>query len=322
MKLSIIVPVYNTEKYLNKCIDSLLNQKLDDYEIIVVDDGSPDNSSEIIKEYEGKYPDLIKYIKKDNGGLSSARNEGLRHAQGDYIAFVDSDDYVTSDMYKDMYEEAVSKNLDIVACDCAFIYDNHTKIVSSDIPDFINTSEGIKKSMISIFPAAWNKIYKKSLFKHGIYFTEGIWFEDVDFLYRLYPFINSMGVVRKPYYQYLQREGAITSIFDERLFHYIKICANIIDTYKQLNLYESYYRELQFVCSRYLYATFMKRAVCYKNKEKYNEAYEAARKFMKNNFHKPYLNHYFYQCGIKGLYLLFYNKLLANLVYIFYKKED
>ena len=99
IKVSVIVPVYNVEKYLNQCLDSLVNQTLEDIEIIVVNDGSPDNSQSIIDDYVKRYPKKVfSYIKK-NGGLSSARNFGVEKAKGEYLAFVDSDDYIKKDMY-------------------------------------------------------------------------------------------------------------------------------------------------------------------------------------------------------------------------------
>ena len=94
-KVSVIVPIYNVEKYLKKCLDSLVNQTLDDIEIILVNDGSKDNSKQIAEKFANDYPNKIIYLEKENGGLSSARNYGLKHAKGDYISFVDSDDYVS-----------------------------------------------------------------------------------------------------------------------------------------------------------------------------------------------------------------------------------
>ena len=96
-KVSVIVPVYNTEKYIDKCLDSLVNQTMKDVEIIVVNDGSIDHSEEKIKNYENNYPKMIKYLKKENGGLSDARNYGIKYATGKYLAFVDSDDYIELD---------------------------------------------------------------------------------------------------------------------------------------------------------------------------------------------------------------------------------
>ena len=112
-KISVIVPVYNTEKYIKKCLDSLINQTMKNIEIIVVNDGSNDHSEEIIKDYENKYPEMVKYYKKENGGLSSARNYGLEKAKGEYIAFVDSDDYIDKELFSKL-DEYIDKNIDLI----------------------------------------------------------------------------------------------------------------------------------------------------------------------------------------------------------------
>src|SRR5699024_7335683 len=114
IKVSIIVPVYGVEEWLSRCLDSLVNQTLNDIEIIVVNDGSPDNSQAIIDEYERKYPDMVKGYQKENGGLSDARNYGMKYATGEYIAFVDSDDYVDLTMYEKLYLKAKEDNADAV----------------------------------------------------------------------------------------------------------------------------------------------------------------------------------------------------------------
>ena len=119
VKISVIVPVYNVEKYLEKCLDSLVNQTLKDIEIIIVNDGSLDNSQEIIDKYAKKHKTIKSYI-KENGGLSDARNYGIKQASGKYISFIDSDDYVKENMYELMYNKLEEKNLkvsDYVDCD-------------------------------------------------------------------------------------------------------------------------------------------------------------------------------------------------------------
>ena len=166
MKLSIIVPVYNTFQYLPRCLDSLVKQNLNDYEIIIVNDGSPDNSQDIIDEYVKRY-DNIKAYKKENGGLSDARNYGIAKASGEYIAFVDSDDYVANNMYELMYNKAKEKDYDMVVCDLNYVYPDKIIRVSSSVG---NDTNDIKKTMINIYPAAWNKIYKKVLFEQSIRF--------------------------------------------------------------------------------------------------------------------------------------------------------
>lgn len=114
-KVSVIVPIYNVEKYLRRCLDSLVNQTLTDIEIILVDDESPDNSNEIYKEYLAK-DNRIKLVQKKNGGLGFARNSGLEIATGEFIAYIDSDDYVDVNMFKKLYDTSKNNNLDTVYC--------------------------------------------------------------------------------------------------------------------------------------------------------------------------------------------------------------
>ena len=218
VKVSVIVPVYNIEDYLDKCLDSLVNQTLKDIEIIVVNDGTPDNSQEIIDKYAEKYKNIKSFI-KENGGLSDTRNFGIKQATGEYIAFVDGDDYVSYDMYELMYNKAKSGNFDVVVCDLNYVYsETEIKEVSSKIE---TDTTNIKQAFINIYPSAWNKIYKNKLFNNNIEFKKGVWFEDVEFLYKMLPYVKSIGVVKKPLNQYVQRTGSISKTFDKRLYHYI-----------------------------------------------------------------------------------------------------
>lgn len=313
IKISVIVPVYNVEEYLEKCLNSLVNQTLKDIEIIVVNDGTKDNSQDIIDKFSKKYKNIKSYI-KENGGLSSARNYGLKYAKGEYIAFVDSDDYVENNMYENMYNKAKEGNFDIVACDLKYMYGEEEVLAHSNLKKDLTTKEEIKKSYIYIYPAAWNKIYKKELLK-DIEFKEKVWFEDVEFLYRLYPRINSIGYINKYYYNYVQREGAITRIFNNKLYDYINNWNGIIDFYKKENLYDEYRKELEYCYVRYIYATFVKRAANYKNIEEYNRAVNIAIKNVNEHFPKYKRNKYFYK-SLKGIYLLLFNKSIAKRIYI------
>lgn len=314
-KVSIIVPVYNTESYLEQCLDSLVNQTYQDIEIIVVNDESPDNSQRIIDLFVDRYPQIITCINQQNGGLSAARNTGLQHASGEYILFIDSDDFVTSTMVEAMVKKALEHDFDLVVCDCNYVFPDHVQRVNSGIDHDILSVTKEKACMNTLFPAAWNKLFHRRLFAHDITFTKGIWFEDVEFIYRLFPYINSIGVVKEDFYQYLQRKGAITSTFDERLFDYIKNWDTILTSYQRAHVYETYQKELEFSCLRYLYATFMKRAVNYQDEAMYWKAYETARTFVKKHFPHPWRNAYFYTAGAKGIYLLCFNRQFARLLY-------
>lgn len=313
IKVSIIVPVYNVEKYLDKCLKSLVNQTLKDIEIIVVNDGTKDNSQKIIDKYVNKYPKLVKSYIKENGGLSSARNYGLKYAKGKYIAFVDSDDYVETNMYQKLYDKAVEKDFDMVVCNLKYIYETKEVNAYSNINKDILTKEEIKKSMINIYPSAWNKLFNKRLFKNKVLFKEKVWFEDVEFLYRLYPYINSIGTVEDYLYNYVQRKGAITSTFDERLFHYIDNFNGIVKFYKEKKFFDEYEKELEYCYVRYLYATFIKQASNFKDKKMYKKAVEEAIKNVKENFPNYRKNKYFYK-SLKGIYLLLFNKFISKII--------
>ena len=174
-KVSVIVPVYNVEKYIKKCLESLVNQTLRDIEIIVVNDGSQDKSKEIIAEYVRKYPNIV-YVEKENGGLSDARNYGMKYAKGDYIAFVDSDDYVDTTMYEKMYNKAVEEKADYVECDFYWEY-----------PDKLKKDVGIRYSnkkdmLVYARVVAWNKLIKREIIHNE--FPKGLYYEGEEFFYK------------------------------------------------------------------------------------------------------------------------------------------
>ena len=311
IKVSVIVPVYNVEVYLPKCLDSLVNQTLKEIEIIVVNDGSPDNSQKIIDKYAKKYKS-IKAYKKENGGLSDARNYGIKKATGEYIAFIDSDDYVTTDMYEEMYNKAKAGNFDMVVCDLNYVFEN-SDVIKRAYSNVKHDTTNIKQAMLNIYPAAWNKIYKRKLFESGIEFKKGVWFEDVEFIYRLLPKIKTIGVIDKPFNQYLQREGSITSTVDPRIYHYIDNWNGIIAYYKENKIYDNYVKELEYLYVRYLYATFIKQASKY-NIDDYLKAVSMAILNVKEHFPKYHRNKYFYR-SLKGIFLLLFNKQIAKIVY-------
>ena len=316
IKVSVIVPVYNVEKYLDKCLNTLAKQKLKDIEVIIVNDGSPDNSQKIIDKYTKEYPNMKSYI-KENGGLSDARNYGIKKAKGEYIAFLDSDDYVTEDMYKKMYEKAKSGNFDMVVCDLNYVYPNKVIPASSNVP---TDTTNIKKCMLNIYPAAWNKIFKRKLFDNGIEFKKGVWFEDVEFIYRLLPSVKSIGTIHEHFNQYVQRDGSITNTINRKIYHYIDNWNGIIEYYKKNNLYKEYKNELEYSYVRYIYATFVKQASRY-NYDDYMEAVDTAIENVKKNFPKYRKNKYFYT-SLKGIYLVLFNRTMAKIYYKLKNKDQ
>ena len=171
MKLSIIVPVYKVEEYLGECVDSLLSQTIDDYEIILVDDGSPDNSGKIADEYAAANPDMIRVLHIDNGGQGRARNFALDIAKGDFVGFVDSDDWVTHDMYEKMYPRAAETGADVVVCDFMERFaDGRESMLPASLQDNWLGSAG----------SSCNKIFRRSLVG-ALRFPVGLWYEDFYF---------------------------------------------------------------------------------------------------------------------------------------------
>ena len=234
MKVSVIVPVYNVEEYIDKCLDSLVHQTLKDMEIIVVNDGSPDNSEKIIKKYEKKYKN-VKYVVKENGGLSDARNFGIKYATGDYIGFVDSDDYVATDMFEKLYNKIIEDKSDV--CVCEFIY----VLISP--------------------PMAWTRLYKKELFKY-LQFKKGIYYEDLEMNPKVVKYTKKISFVNEGLYYYIVRSGSIMrqKTFNEKLMHIF----DILENNKKL-LYKDYPDEIEYMYIDHLLRTASLRFMDYDN---------------------------------------------------------
>lgn len=214
-EISIIVPIYNVEKYLNKCIESILNQTFYKFELILVDDGSSDKCGDICDEY-AKKDNRIKVIHKKNGGLSSARNAGLDIAKGQYIGFIDSDDYINRNMFEILYENIVKYEADISICNFEYIYEDGSmsknKELYSDEIYILNNIESLDKLYNEdgvVFTVAWNKLYSRKLF-HETRYDLGKIHEDEFIIHKL--LYKSKYVVYTNYklYYYLQRKESIT----------------------------------------------------------------------------------------------------------------
>lgn len=261
-KVSIIVPVYNVEKYIDKCLSSLVNQTLNDIEIIIVNDGSIDNSEHIILKYKEKYPSKIVYLKKENGGLSDARNFGMPYAKGDYIAFLDSDDYVELDTYEKLYNRAIQTDADMVECD--FYWEYSDKKIHDTSANYKDESNMYANARV----VAWNKLYKKDLIiNSGIKFPKGLRYEDLEFFYKILPQLKKIELINEPLIHYVQRDDSITYVQNEKTADIFAILDNIINYYKWINLYNEYNQELEYMYVRILFGSSFKRMLNIKDKE-------------------------------------------------------
>lgn len=261
--VTIIVPIYNVERYLSRCVESLLNQTLEDIQIILVNDESTDNSGKIAKAYAEKSPDKILYLEKENGGLSDARNYGMPFATGKYIAFLDSDDYIEKNAYEEMYNKACEGNYDYVECDFIWEYPNKRKI------DKIVNYKNKKEMLTNVRVVAWNKLIKKEIIeKNKLQFPKGLRYEDVEFTYKLIPHLKSMAYVDKAFIHYIQRENSIANVQNERTSEIFTILDNVTEYYKENGLFEEYKEELEYMTTRILLCSSLKRITKVKNKEK------------------------------------------------------
>lgn len=231
MTFSIIIPIYNVEKYLNQCIDSVLIQKFTDYEIILVNDGSPDNCGKICDDYAKQYPQ-IKVIHKENGGLSDARNFGIKSAKGDYLIFLDSDDYwegggILSDLAEIINND---NNPDIIIHGNTFIFEtgeNKKALIKNmyNSNNFISDYENLVTEGI-YYASAWNKIVRRELiYNNNINFPKGLLHEDVAWSFDIAQHIKNYTIYESSFYQYrIGRKDSITNkIKDINLISYLNI---------------------------------------------------------------------------------------------------
>ena len=256
-KVSVIVPFYNVEKYIDKCLNSLVKQTLKEIEIILVNDGSKDNSYLIAQKYQEKYPDKIKYYEKDNGGLGDARNFGINYATGEYTAFLDSDDYVEPTMYEEMYNKAKQENADMVECDFWWEYPDKKR---EDIgTEYSSQKEMLQKARV----VAWNKLIKTEIYQNNpeVRFAVGLRYEDVEGFYKTLPHINKVAYVRKPFIHYVQRQGSISNTQNNKNEEIFTVLDNVIKYYKSHNLYDEFKEQLEYIYTRYLLCSSFLRIV-------------------------------------------------------------
>ncbi len=222
--VSIIVPIYKTEIYLDKCIGSIVNQTYKNIEIILVNDDSPDNSKSLCEKW-AKLDERIVIINKENGGLSSARNAGLDIAKGDYITFIDSDDYIEPEMVEKLLDAIVMQGTDIVACRYQDVDEDYNIIVRDKMNDFRleynknYTGEEYLRNILDEItqPMAWAKLYSKA-FVDNKRFVLGSHCEDNLFIYQYLQQDNTICFIPEVLYNYLMREGSITAGFNKKTY--------------------------------------------------------------------------------------------------------
>lgn len=233
MKISIIVPIYNVEKYLKKCVESLINQTYKNIEIILVDDESPDNCPILCEEYKKK-DKRIKVIHKKNGGLSDARNKGLEETTGEYVLFVDSDDYIELDTCMKFTNILCNKNIDIIIGNAIKFNDNKKEYIKHTSEDLnvVSGKEYLKKELSnnSMQMMAWLNLYRRNfLLDNSLFFKKGLLHEDEEFTPRAFLKAKKVLPTDIIFYNYIIRENSITTKRNQikNLRHIYKICQNL-----------------------------------------------------------------------------------------------
>lgn len=230
-KVSLIVPIYNSQNYLEKCIKSLISQTLKDIQIILINDGSTDNSEKIIKSFDDE---RIVYISKNNEGIGKTRNLGIDKATGEFLAFVDSDDYLNEHFCEYMYQKAVNDDCDLVVCD--FFEDRNT-LVGIKFKDFKDTNLRETPELINnINLGPCNKLYKKSLFDDkSNRFEENLKYEDAPFVVKMLLSANRIGKVNDYLTYYVIHSNSETTIRDKRMYDILEITDIIVNDLKKVD---------------------------------------------------------------------------------------
>ena len=285
--ISIIIPVYKVEKYLEKCIESVLKQTYTNLQIILVDDGSPDNCGKICDEYAKKDP-RIEVIHKVNGGLSDARNVGIAKAKGKYIGFVDSDDYIKEDMYEILINLIKEYDADVSICNLYDVIDGKEYIKNNEngIQEY-SRLEILKEVLLdkNIQSYAWNKLYKKELFDE-IKYPIGKKYEDIGTTFYVFEKCNKIVVTSEPEYYYLKRsDSLVNNVTESTVLDYTDI---IIQRYlytqkniEKLRKYNNYYLAKTLITAHN--DIELLGSISEKMQEKYKELYNLVYNIMKND---------------------------------------
>lgn len=256
IKVSIIVPVWNVEKYLEQCLDSLVNQTLKEIEIIIVNDGSPDNSQAIIDSYVKKYPKLVRSFIKENGGQGSARNFGLSKAKGNYISFVDSDDWLDLNALEEMYNVAIANDSDVVICDMIDHLKNNE--IYHDCTNY--------RAVYEVTPSACNKIFKKDIIE-DIKFLPNLWYEDFNFTTKILLKTQKISQINKGFYHCNCREvSTMNNNNSIKNLDMIKVIEDLKIFAKENNLYNE--EIFTYLIYNHILITSINRVAIQKNRNK------------------------------------------------------
>lgn len=271
--ISIVIPLFNVERYIESCLRSFENQKYKDFEIIIVNDGSQDNSVAIVENIIKKSKIKIKLLHQKNSGVSAARNTGIINAQGEFICFVDADDMVTPEYLSKMFYEINRNNHDIVICDYEYVNEDCAcNFINSANNHFqkISSSEALEKYLYrDISPGIWSIMIRTSLIKENkLFFSEGFRYsEDIEFIFKIMSYSRSIGITNDRLYLYRIRNGSAMSLVDDKRLDGFELMQRLEVFFDNENT-EFALKFRKFGVARWVWATIWQIAI---SSEKYND---------------------------------------------------
>ena len=293
-QISVIVPVYNVESFLRKCLDSIMQQSFQDFEVIIVDDGSTDSSGSIAQEYVKEYAN-VQMITQENGGLGAARNTGISAAKGEFLLFVDSDDTIDKNTLQVLMDTVNSTNADLVIFDFLSedLHGNVTQISEECVQKNSDATLSQCPQLLLDWPASWNKFYHRKLFiDTEIRFPKKVWYEDFRTTPKILTLASHIEYVNKPFYHYLQRPGSIMrSANVDRNKEIIDAFDDLVNYFKEHKLFDAYYQELEYLAVLHIFILASVRVLKANRKHPLLKIF---RSYVKENFpnykQNPYLN--------------------------------
>lgn len=286
MKLSVIIPVYNVEKYIEECLVSLAKSTCEDVEFLVVNDGTKDNSMALVQRFV-EADARFRILEKKNGGLSDARNAGVLASQGKYLFFLDSDDWVMDGMLEEVLQVLNEKEPDMLVFDMMFEWENSNQ--KKLVKGFIENSDSVK-GLLRATPSACNKIMKREL-AEKYPFPVGMYYEDLATVPMMYTEAKRVIYVDKPYYRYRQREGSIIYTFSEKNLDVFKCFDRILNHYNNQKLFEDYHDELECMLIEHLMLYGNRRFIHSQKPDEYlNKSKNYLNKWFKNWKKNPYFS--------------------------------
>lgn len=312
-KVSVIVPVYNTEKYIRKCLDSLVNQTLEGVEIVIINDGSKDSSPQIVDEYIKKYPDRFVYASQKNSGQAVARNKALKMCTGEYVGFLDSDDFVRTDMFERMYNKAIEEAADYVACGYTDItYDETGKEIELEQYVHSKLAYKTKDMFFGALASPFLHLYRKEILtKSGADFPEGVVYEDTAFYLDIIPYIKKLAVIDEPLAYRVRHSNSTMSTFKAvKVKQIFTVLDYSLDFYKKNGFYEKYQKELEYFCVRVLLCSSMNRICKVEDRKERKALRNETLEYLKRNFPNRKNNRYF-KGGSQNIYMRTFNRVTA-----------